>query len=89
MEQFLGVLGALLVKRFANAESAVIVGGRQKDSTLESIRCLNDALGHGVDALELKAEQVRKAADAIGRITGRTDVEEWLGAIFSRFCIGK
>ena len=35
------------------------------------------------------AELIRCASDAIGRLTGRVDVEEWLGAIFSRFCIGK
>ena len=39
--------------------------------------------------LELKAENIRRATDEIGRLTGRVDVEEWLGAIFSRFCIGK
>ena len=40
-------------------------------------------------ALELRAEDVRLAAHAIGRITGRVDVEDVLDQIFSRFCIGK
>ena len=39
--------------------------------------------------LELRAEDVRQAAHAIGRITGRVDVEDVLSVIFSRFCIGK
>lgn len=39
--------------------------------------------------LELRAEDVRRAAYALGRITGRVDVEDVLGQIFSRFCIGK
>lgn len=38
---------------------------------------------------ELVAENVRLAARAIGRITGRVDVEELLDVIFSDFCIGK
>jgi tRNA modification GTPase len=38
---------------------------------------------------ELKAEELRVAARQLGRITGRIDVEEVLGAIFAEFCIGK
>jgi tRNA modification GTPase len=38
---------------------------------------------------ELKAEELRIAAHHLGRLTGRIDVEEVLGAIFSEFCIGK
>ncbi len=38
---------------------------------------------------ELTAEDLRMAARAIGRITGRVDVEDLLDVIFSDFCIGK
>ena len=38
---------------------------------------------------ELKAEELRIAARYLGRLTGRIDVEEVLGAIFAEFCIGK
>jgi tRNA modification GTPase len=38
---------------------------------------------------ELKAEELRIAANRLGRLTGRIDVEEVLGAIFAEFCIGK
>ena len=38
---------------------------------------------------ELRAEDLRLAAHALGRITGRVDVEDVLGEIFARFCIGK
>ncbi len=37
----------------------------------------------------LAAEDVRLAARALGRITGRVDVEDLLDVIFSSFCIGK
>ncbi len=39
--------------------------------------------------LELLAEDLRLAARALGRITGRIDVEDLLDVIFSSFCIGK
>ena len=38
---------------------------------------------------ELQAEELRLAADALGRVVGRVDVEDVLGQIFGRFCIGK
>ena len=38
---------------------------------------------------ELKAEELRIAARHLGRLTGRIDVEEVLGAIFAEFFIGK
>jgi tRNA modification GTPase len=41
------------------------------------------------EALELAAEDVRLAARALDRITGRIDPENVLGKIFSTFCIGK
>ncbi|MFC5586714.1 tRNA uridine-5-carboxymethylaminomethyl(34) synthesis GTPase MnmE [Nitratireductor kimnyeongensis] len=39
--------------------------------------------------LELRAEELRLAADSLGRITGTIDVEDLLDTIFSQFCIGK
>lgn len=39
--------------------------------------------------VELRAEDLRIAADTLGRITGRIGVEDVLGMIFGRFCIGK
>lgn len=38
---------------------------------------------------ELRAEELRRAAVALGRITGRIDVEDVLDQVFGRFCIGK
>lgn len=53
------------------------------------------ALGEGAEAFrkgagtEFVALHIREAMQAIGEVTGRVDVEEVLGAIFSTFCIGK
>ncbi|MGZ9112654.1 MAG: tRNA uridine-5-carboxymethylaminomethyl(34) synthesis GTPase MnmE [Rhodoplanes sp.] len=38
---------------------------------------------------EMAAEELRLAIAALGRITGRVDVEDILGVIFQEFCIGK
>ena len=43
----------------------------------------------GTDRLELRAEELRLAGEALGRIVGSVNVEELLGTIFSTFCIGK
>lgn len=53
----------------------------------------HDYLSQGVAQshlpMELRAEELRRAADALGRITGRIDVEDLLDVIFRDFCIGK
>ena len=50
------------------------------------------ALERGADsgnAIELFAEELRLAQQALGRITGEFSADDLLGEIFSRFCIGK
>ncbi|TDQ81965.1 tRNA modification GTPase trmE [Dongia mobilis] len=53
-------------------------------------RCLG-ALNRGRTApvVELKAEDLRLAVQALGRITGRVEVDDVLDLIFREFCIGK
>ncbi len=51
-----------------------------------------DHLGRALRALadpELAAEDVRLAARALARVTGRVDAEDVLGRVFATFCIGK
>jgi len=86
---FIEHLSGLLRDRYGNVESSLLVSVRQVAIARNSIRLLNNALECPATHLELKAEEIRAAADEIGRLTGKIDVEEWLGAIFSRFCIGK
>lgn len=42
-----------------------------------------------MQAFEFKAEELRLAQVALGRITGEVSADQLLGEIFSRFCIGK
>jgi tRNA modification GTPase len=39
--------------------------------------------------VDLAAEELRRAATELGRITGAVDVEDVLDRLFADFCIGK
>jgi tRNA modification GTPase len=78
----------------AQAKEATGALGRTIPTRQRQVGLLDKACQHigtalGCDALELRAEHLRLAGDAIGRITGAIDVEELLGVIFAEFCIGK
>ncbi len=52
--------------------------------------CLSGLSGYQqAGEIELAAEDLRLAARALGKITGRVDVEDVLDIIFKEFCIGK
>jgi tRNA modification GTPase len=53
---------------------------------LESARGL---LEQGINAPELVAEDLRVARQAMELLVGRIDIEDVLGEVFARFCIGK
>ena len=72
------------------AEGAFTARARHVDALRRAAQALVDAaavLAH--DQLDLAAEALRLAHDALGEITGRTLPDELLGRIFSTFCIGK
>lgn len=49
----------------------------------------DEALSQGQPSLDVLAEELRLAQQALGQITGAFDADDLLGVIFSRFCIGK
>ncbi len=76
-------------KRVGIDEAPVISRARHRQE-LEACREALEQFSNGDPSeLELRAEDLRLAAQAIGRITGRIDVEDVLDEIFSSFCIGK
>jgi tRNA modification GTPase len=64
-------------------------------ATARQRRLIEDAIDElaafldGSPDLELRAERLRRAAFALGRLVGHVDVEDVLGQIFGSFCIGK
>jgi tRNA modification GTPase len=64
---------------------------RHREALLHALQCLRraeTAVKHK-EAYEITAEELRQAAQALGRITGRVDIEDVLDVIFKDFCIGK
>jgi tRNA modification GTPase len=68
-------------------EPVILTRARHRQSLLQAVQALERAAA-GADA-ELMAEDVRIAIRAVGRISGRVDVEDLLDVIFRDFCIGK
>ena len=76
----------------APAEAGSLLTNARQESavrrSLEAVRRALSALDSGLtpDAVLTDAEE---ALEAVGELTGRTAKEEIVGAVFSRFCVGK
>jgi tRNA modification GTPase len=70
-------------------EPALVTRARQRHALAEAVRHLEAVLPAPPPPEELIAEELRLAARALGRVTGRVDIEEVLDEIFKNFCIGK
>jgi len=68
-------------------EPALVTRQRQREALEQAV----EALGGITPELpeELNADLLRAAGEAIGRLTGRIDVEDVLDRLFREFCIGK
>jgi len=63
---------------------------RHVEAMTKAEEILTRALGHVENAaLELVAEELKAAQQALDEITGRFTSDDLLGRIFSNFCIGK
>jgi tRNA modification GTPase len=87
LDKLLSALEQSVIRFFSSQEAPVIT--RQRHRSL-----LQAALGHlerfapGAP-LELSCENLRLAAQSVGKITGKIQVDELLDVIFKQFCIGK
>jgi tRNA modification GTPase len=92
VEALLVGLTAYAKNYFSGAESGLVTRARHRHTLEEVLVALERALSEaapGKNREELIAEELRIAATALGRLTGRVDVEDILDVIFRDFCIGK
>ncbi len=73
----------------APGDAPALTRPRHRHALGEAAAALQHGLAAPADQPELLAEDLRLAMRAIGRITGRVDVEELLDFVFRDFCIGK
>ena len=71
------------------SDAPALTRSRHRHALGEALAHLRHGLDAPSDQPELLAEDLRLAMRAIGRITGRVDVEELLDFVFRDFCIGK
>jgi tRNA modification GTPase len=87
MEELLARLAAEVARRFAPGTAPLITRARHRQALEDCAAALGRFATAGL--AELAAEDLRTATRALGRITGRVDVEDMLDIIFREFCIGK
>lgn len=80
-------LAAVAADLAAPAASAPLTRGRHRAAVRDAVASLAELDGAALP--ELRAESLRAALVALGRITGRVGVEAVLDAVFGEFCIGK
>ena len=80
-------------KMFSAESSSVITSARHYSALLGAhgeLTRIGGLVGHGPEfPLELAAEHLRGALNALADILGETTPEEILGRIFEKFCVGK
>ncbi len=85
----LAAIGARLAAIYAPSEAPLLTRARHRHALEAAQAALVRAQAMLATDAVLAAEDLRLAARAMGRITGRVDVEDLLDRIFSDFCIGK
>jgi tRNA modification GTPase len=82
-------LGMTVRAATGTGETLAITQTRHRQQLEACLDALAELGTIGGTQTELAAEQLRVAADALGRIVGRIDPEDVLDQVFARFCIGK
>jgi tRNA modification GTPase len=90
VEGLLSAVAAWAQASLSGAESGLVSRARHRAALMEAKTALERAMALGAGGPdELLAEELRLAARALGRLTGRIDVEDLLDVIFREFCVGK
>lgn len=76
-----------IARRFDTSSAPLITRARHRAALEDCVAALQCSTAAALP--ELAAEDLRLATRALGRITGKVDVEDVLDVIFREFCIGK
>ena len=87
IEALLETLAEEIARRYPAGGAPALTRTRHRQAVVECRDALARAIAGPAD--ERLAEELRLAAHALGRITGRVDVESMLDLVFRDFCIGK
>ena len=82
-------VGAMAAARIGDTETPALTQARHRQQLEGCCASLRTFLASPLEEVELRAEDLRRAALALGRLTGAVAVEDVLGEVFNRFCIGK
>ncbi|WP_374631267.1 tRNA uridine-5-carboxymethylaminomethyl(34) synthesis GTPase MnmE [Ferrovibrio sp.] len=89
LDAVLAALEKEVAARYGLTGSAQLTRARHRETLTACLASLDRFLEGGAPDAELAAEDIRLAARALGRITGRVGVEDMLDIVFRDFCIGK
>ena len=90
VDRLIADLEAYAKASLESREPALVTRERQRHLLEQAESALRRAISEGEAGREdTFAEELRQAAQALGRLTGRVDVEDVLDNIFRDFCIGK
>jgi tRNA modification GTPase len=89
VDKLLDAIGDLAEERLSSSEPAVLTLERHRQAFQEARDSLSSVLAPEASEPELVAEDLRRSAAALDRVVGRIGVEDVLGEIFSRLCVGK
>src|SRR5262245_57103356 len=89
LEALMEQLAALAAARMRDQEAPALTQERHRKQLLPCPPALSSFLAGRMEEAELRAEDLRRAAQALGRLVGAISVEDVLEQVFGRFCIGK
>ncbi len=93
VDDLLSLLSERVSSEIGLGEGPAVTRARHRTAlsqALDHFRGLENLRSTGADSeAELIAEELRRAAMEMGRLTGRVDVDDLLDVIFRDFCIGK
>lgn len=87
--ELIAALVGFAQRYFGGTEGGLISRARQRKLLQETAVSLQRCISVVGKGEELAAEELRAAAQSLGRLLGRVDVEDILDVIFREFCVGK